>query len=62
MDNENPETYRKMFERCFDLVAKVTGQPTRWAYLHGSGLEAVLSDMDSKQVPGKKAILNRLIV
>lgn len=49
---EDPEGYFLLFSRVFAVVEKVTGKPLEFKYLHGSGIHAILADMDWSQMKG----------
>ena len=50
--------YQRLFTTIFELLARILGKPyIPWKYLHGSGIGAIVSDMDSKQTAGSIFIL-----
>jgi hypothetical protein len=46
--------YQDLFQRLFNVITLRLGRPIRWQHLHGDGFAAVISDMDAKQVTGKR--------
>ena len=51
-ESEDPEGYFLLFSRVFEVIEKVTGKPLQFQYLHGSGVHAILADMDWSQMKG----------
>lgn len=51
-EHEDPEGYFLLFSRVFKVIEEVTGKPLQFNYLHGSGVQAILADMDWSQMKG----------
>jgi hypothetical protein len=52
--------YYEMFKRVFTLIETKFGYPVRWQHLHGEGFTALVMDMDTKQLPGKRFNILRI--
>lgn len=51
VNQETSKMYFEMFIIVFRLLAQ-WGARIQWEYIHGTGLQAILMDMDTKQLPG----------
>lgn len=52
VNQENPYTYANMFREVFRIVGSLCQTEVKWRHLHGTGLGALVMDMDSKQLSG----------
>ncbi|KAF2187046.1 hypothetical protein K469DRAFT_749436 [Zopfia rhizophila CBS 207.26] len=52
VNQESTRMYYEVFKRVFTLLRDVYHLPIAWNYLSGSGFQAVIMDMDTKQCPG----------
>ena len=52
VNQENPHTYMRMFTEVFRLIGELCQNQVKWKYLHGSGFESMIMDMDSHQLTG----------
>jgi len=53
VNQESVDMYYKMFTRVFCIIEKRLNTPIHWQHLHGDGFAALVTDMDTKQLPGK---------
>jgi hypothetical protein len=52
MNHESPVAYKMLFTYVFKLMEEVLGTPIHFHYLHNSGVQAIVVDMDYKQMKG----------
>jgi hypothetical protein len=52
INQENPYIYTYMFREVFRIVGSLCQTEVKWQHLHGTGLRALVMDMDSKQLSG----------
>lgn len=53
INQETAEGYKLLFEQVFSLISEVCERPVQFHYLHGSGIKAIVVDMDAKQMSGE---------
>jgi hypothetical protein len=41
-----------MFKKVYDIIYKLTGKKLTFRAIHGTGLHALVMDMDNKQIEG----------
>ncbi|KAM5443968.1 hypothetical protein MaudCBS49596_008059 [Microsporum audouinii] len=52
--------YKKVFECFFRTIEEITNTPVQWGHIHGKGIQAVVTDMCSKQASGLGSYLEEL--
>ena len=57
MNQQRQRTYMLCFQRIFKLLSERAGKPVEWRHLHNGPdcFQAIVSDMDGKQMAGKLA-------
>ena len=56
MNHESPIAYKMLFTYVFKLLEDVLGTPIQFHYLHNSGFQAIVVDMDYKQMKGMSTV------
>jgi hypothetical protein len=49
---DTTEGYYTIFKKVYDIVHKLTGKKLTFCAIHGTGLYAIVMDMDNKQIKG----------
>jgi hypothetical protein len=49
---DTTEGYYTIFRKVYDIVHKLTGKKLTFRAIHGTGLHAIVMDMDNKQIGG----------
>jgi hypothetical protein len=58
VNSETTEAYRNAFEQFFRSTEENYGIKLIWKHIHGSGIVAIISDQDMKQIAGEWSICN----
>lgn len=49
---DTTEGYYIIFKKVYDIIYKLTGKKLTFRAIHGTGLHALVMDMDNKQIEG----------
>jgi hypothetical protein len=52
MNQQTGHAYYLLFKKVFEIIHRLSGQPVQFFYLHGTGIETIVVDMDEGQRDG----------